>query len=586
MGKTNMKKIDIASSIREVHGRESGRVALRLLFKRAAITVSFLTVALPAAANVSLKNGNFFMGYTDIVYPGGFEPKMERVYNSKTSYRGIYGWGWGTEYEAYLTVSADGSVVVHEFGGGAENRFVPSGFSKADLEKAVEMIVGAAQKAELVGKGEQLERYRSKLRTDASYRNQEWENFRSKGKLQPRTLPVGTQLQSNRFSYQYITKVQDGYIRMFDNGRIEKFSNDGRLMKISDRNNNFIDLAYGKDGHLQKVVDNFNRKMFFKFNNQGLLESIDGENGKHAEFKYNGLKELVMSKDVDGNVYKFKYSSDQRHNMIEIAYVDNTTMQMTFYGRDLNESIKTVKDRDGTITEYKYEFDKVDKGHYSVGVDVRGSDKKLLSSSKYEYYMRIKPDGEEWMYRMITTLDGDRTETTYNEQAGLPSEIKRGTEVTKFEYDARGHVTRKETPTEITQLSYDQKVFKVNRVARTSKSSPTDTYWSEFQYDDKGNLVFAKNSESKGVKLFYDQNGRIRSLLDNAKRRIDFKYNENSKPVEITDPTLGSITVSYTNSGEIKKVESTAGRKIALQVTTAFQNLLDIIRPAGVNIGF
>ena len=35
--------------------------------------------------------------------------------------------------------------------------------------------------------------------------------------------------------------------------------------------------------------------------------------------------------------------------------------------------------------------------------------------------------------------------------------------------------------------------------------------WSEFQYDEKGNLIFAKNSEGKGVKLFYDGNGRIRS---------------------------------------------------------------------------
>src|SRR4051812_6430939 len=90
----------------------------------------FLLALLPAAAhaNVSLKNGNFFIGYTDIIYPGGFEPKIERVYNSKTPYNGIFGWGWGNEYEVYLTVSADGSVVVHEYGGGAENRFSPIAF--------------------------------------------------------------------------------------------------------------------------------------------------------------------------------------------------------------------------------------------------------------------------------------------------------------------------------------------------------------------------------------------------------------------------------------------------------------------------
>jgi hypothetical protein len=49
---------------------------------------------------------------------------------------------------------------------------------------------------------------------------------------------------------------------------------------------------------------------------------------------------------------------------------------------------------------------------------------------------------------------------------------------------------------------------------------------------------------------------------------------------------VGSINVSYTNSGEIKKVESAAGRRVAVQVTSAIQNLVDIIKPAGVNLSF
>src|SRR5215210_6552629 len=107
--------------------------------------VGFLAALAPltAFANVSLKNGNFFIGYTDIVYPGGFEPKMERVYNSKTPFKGMYGWGWGNEYEVFLSVSADGSVVAHEYGGGAENRFSPTAFNATELNKAVDMIAEA-----------------------------------------------------------------------------------------------------------------------------------------------------------------------------------------------------------------------------------------------------------------------------------------------------------------------------------------------------------------------------------------------------------------------------------------------------------
>src|SRR5437588_807155 len=96
---------------------------------QALLAMLWLGIALPAFSNVSIRNGNYFIGYTDIVYPGGFEPKVERVYNSKSAFRGMFGWGWGNEFEVKLSVSADGGVVVHEFGGGADNRFNPRAFS-------------------------------------------------------------------------------------------------------------------------------------------------------------------------------------------------------------------------------------------------------------------------------------------------------------------------------------------------------------------------------------------------------------------------------------------------------------------------
>jgi YD repeat-containing protein len=549
-----------------------------------------LLVSASAYANVSIKNGNFFIGYTDIVYPGGFEPKMERVYNSKTPFKGIFGWGWGNEYEVHMKVSADGSVVVHEYGGGAENRFIPVAFNAKELDKAVDMIAGVAQQVGAVGSASQLATYKQKLKGDAEFRNREWEKFRGQAKLKPRELANGTQLQSNRFSYQYITKVKEGYVRNFDNGRIETFDNDGKLIKIADKNNNFIKFEYGKDKKLAKLVDNFNRKMFFTFNNVGLVEKIEGENGKVATYQYNGLQELTQSKDVEGNVYTFKYDDQKHHNMTEIGYSDKTKMVMGYYGPDKYENIKSVKDRDGTLTEYGYQLDAGNKDQYAVTVKVKGSDGKPISDSKYEYFIKRRADGEEWTFKLITTLDGDRTETTYQEGTGLPLLIKHGEESTAFEYDSKGHVTKKTTPTEITELAYDQKVSKVSRVMKYpvagGKPQKNQAAWSQFQYDNKGNLLFAKNSEGKAVKLFYDGNGRIKTMTDQNKRQIDFKYNENSKPIQISDPKLGSISVSYTNSGEIKKVESSAGRKIAVQVTTAFQNLLDIIRPAGVSLSF
>lgn len=542
----------------------------------------------PAQASVSLKNGNFFISYTDIIYPGGFEPKLERVYNSKTGFRGIFGWGWGTELEVYLTVSADGSVVVHEYGGGAENRFVPDRMNPKEVESAAASIAEAARSAGKFGTAAQIKDYQARLRTDATFRNDEWEKFVQLGKLKPRVLSNGMQLKSNKFSFQVVTKTAEGYVRNFETGKVEQFDNSGRLRKVTDKNGNFVKIEPGKDGKPAKLQDNFNRKMFFTFNAKGLLEKIEGENGKTATYAYNAKSELIQSKDVDDNTYKYSYDTEDRHNLKQIAYADGTTQVIDYYGKDVYENVRSVKSREGTKTQYAYVYGSgAKKGQFKVDVKVLDKDGKSISASSYEYENKVKADGEDWTYRMVATIDGERTETTYNECCGLPLIIKQGGQETQFAYNAKGMVTKKTTPTEVTELSYDPKVSKVAKVRRYPKSGKGKTSWSEFSYDTKGNLTFAKNSDGKGVKLVYDGQGRILSMLDQNRRRIDFKYDQNSKPIEITDPSLGSIKVSYTNSGELKNVEpGAAGRKVALQVTSSFQNLLEIIRPAGVSLGF
>ncbi len=558
-----------------LRGRASA-IVLAVLFSLAGAAVH---------ANVSLKNGNFFIGYTDIVYPGGFEPKIERVYNSKTGYSGIFGPGWGTEYEVFLSVSADGSVVAFEYGGGAENRFIPREFSVKELDAAVGQISGVAKAAGILPSEQKVQQYRARLKSDAVFRNDEWQRFISQGKLKARQLKTGTQLFSNRFSFQFVEKLKEGYRRVFDNGRAELFDERGKLTKIFDKNNNFIKFSYSKDGKIQKLEDNSFRKMFFVFNQQGMVEKIEGENGKVSQYKYNKSGELVMSKDVGGNTYTYRYTDDSRHNLLEIGYADGTKMQIAYHGREQNENVKSIRDRDGTQTEYNYVNAAGDKELLKVAVAVKDKSGKVISNSSYDYYTRVRSSGEKWTARMIANIDGDVTDTEYGEAHGLPVVIKKGKEVTQFKYDNKGHVTFKDTPSETTKLEYHPSFGKVVRVDKLSKAT-REKEWSQFNYDPKGNLKLAKNSEKKGVSLFYDRFGRIARMVDQNKREIQFKYNENSKPIEIKDPKLGTIKVEYAQTGEVKKVDSSSGRRIALEVTSAFQNLLDIIRPAGVTLAF
>ena len=156
--------------------------------------------------------------------------------------------------------------------------------------------------------------------------------------------------------------------------------------------------------------------------------------------------------------------------------------------------------------------------------------------------------------------------------------------VTKFEYyPGTGLPKEKDSPTENVQWQYHPKFHgKITRFLFTDKQSKT-VKSSEFEYDkEKGNLVKAKTSDGKGILIFYDNLGRISSLIDQDKRKITFKYGSNSKPTEIIQDGVGSIQVFYDKAGQIKKVDSKGGKQIAIAVAASFQNLLEIIKPAGI----
>jgi CHAT domain-containing protein len=104
--------------------------------------------------------------------------------------------------------------------------------------------------------------------------------------------------------------------------------------------------------------------------------------------------------------------------------------------------------------------------------------------------------------------------------------------------------------------------------------------WIRAEYDDIGNnLLKISSSGGNEIKLTYDAKDLIQTLVTSDGQEVDFSYNEARKPTLITVKQVGAINVSYKPDGEIEKVDSTGGRKVALEVTSAFQSLMDLIQP-------
>lgn len=521
-----------------------------------------------ALAGVNLKNGNFYISYTDIVVPGGGKKlEITRTYNSKATEVGWFGFGWGSEFETRLEVSADGSVIIHEHGTGAKSRFIPK--TAIDPVAAATKIINEMKKKTALSDQATADLIQ-KLAGNAELRHTYAMNFDIHSTVAP-----GTVLYSHDLGPQTLTVVKEGYRRDNSDGRQDFFDNAGKMVKITDKSGYFVGFTY-KDGHLESLKDSQAKQIYFSWYPDGLVKEIWSAGDKKATFKYQD-SDLVSSTDVGDNAYEYKF--DKSHNLTQISYSDKTKLAISYDPQTF--FVSQIADRNGEVTKYEYGSNpKNAEKHYWTIVTKPGFDGKPVAN-RYEYEIKSKLDGAQYTYRILTEINGIKTETIYNDKS-LPSKIARGANVTNFEYNSNGLLVKKSsTKGDFVNIEYDEAINKIKKVVNNEGTT-------QFEYDAKGNLIKASNNAGKVVFLIYDVKGKISKMVDQdstkEKRVLSFKYNALGKPVEIEMEKIGKINVAYDNYGEIKKVESSAGHKMALQVTQAFQNLLTIVKPAGVNL--
>lgn len=521
-----------------------------------------------ALAGVNLKNGNFYISYTDIVVPGGGKKlEITRTYNSKATEIGWFGFGWGSEFETRLETSADGSVIIHEHGTGAKTRFTPK--TAIDPVAASTKIVNEMKKKTALSEKAASELIQ-KLANNAELRHTYAMNFGIQSTVAP-----GSTLYSHDLGPQTLTVTKDGFRRDHTDGRQDFFNKDGQMVKITDKSGYFVGFTY-KNGQLESLKDSQAKQIFFSWYPDGLVKEIWSAGDKKATFKYQD-SDLISSKDVGDNTYE--YSFDKSHNLNEIRYADKTKLIINYDPQTF--FVSQVIDRNGEATKYQYGANpKNPDDHYWTIVTKPGFDGKPVSN-RYEYEIKTKPDGAQYTYRILTEINGIKTDTIYNDNS-LPVKIARGNHVTNFEYNSNGLLVKKSsTKGDFVNIEYDNALNKIKKVVNNEGTT-------QFEYDAKGNLIKASNNVGKVVFLIYDSKGKISKMVDQEsatqRRVLAFKYNALGKPVEIEMEKIGKINVAYDNYGEIKKVESSAGHKMALQVTQAFQNLLQIVKPAGVNL--
>ncbi len=566
------------------------------------ILLSFFSISL-RAVTVNRLNGGASLVYADFSIPGPVVPlELVRTYNSITGvneqsgWNGAFGWGWTVPFETSLTITPEHHVLLRDGVTGNTVLFKPEKEDPKIREEFMQRMKRAYFERKTnkkltdpqLAKMQLPDRIVSRLKGDPQFRMELASKFGVKG-----NIPPGEVLISSEFGYQTLQFKNNSWLRDKD-GITQYFDSNGRLSRQRDKNGFYQDYKYSNSQKLQiaeiSTQDNAST-LRFSWKQDRVIEVVDNRN-RRAKYNYDSSGDLIEVTDSARQVYLYKYENKKfPHLLTKVEYVSESKPGAMVYRElkyDDNGLVVSHRERDGVETAYTYGKQPNDpENNFWTRSVAKGP---TTSEDQYdEFFIKARSDGSKYLYKQETKLNGVTTVTLFTPCCGKPTQITKNGEVTNFKYYENGLLAEKTGPKEDIRLEYDPQWKKVTKVNQAG-------FISEYEYDNHGNLIKGSNSHNEKVSLKYDKLGRITEMNDPAGQQISFKYGDQGKPILIADKKVGTIRVEYDAEGHIKKTETAVakekGRKptqlksqeVVRRVMQGFQHLLDIIRPAGVNL--
>ena len=373
---------------------------MKLLFLAPAIFLAAETNNLQAEVNV--KNGNFYLTYTDLTSPPAAEVavngtiNIQRTYNSKSVESSEFGRGWGWLADTCLSWDNEGGITLQNNGSGLLQ--IGSDISKAaSNERTLELL---SSNSSLLPCPE-LENYTrsfNKWKEDKEQRlywtafgiRQGLEGFRHPALGWKRPYPSRCGTLNCQIDHSFsLTRTADGYERRGNDGERQKFDVDGRLVLVQKLNGYFYRIQRSQEKKVSRMVDVNGYEIIFEYDSKGVLTGLRDSAGKKTHYEFQD-GDLVRADTSDGNTYLHGY--DQNHNMTSIEYIGGSKMQMEY---DKKSFVTKVIERDGQVTDYQYGTDPADPDHhYWTTVRKRDASGMTRVNERHEFTAVASPDGQ------------------------------------------------------------------------------------------------------------------------------------------------------------------------------------------------
>ncbi len=550
---------------------------------------------------VNRLNGGASVIYIDFSLTGGAIPlELIRTYNSitalneQTGWSGAFGWGWTSPFETTLTFTPERHVLLRDGSTGNTVTFKSDKEDPRLREQFIERVrvayfetkLGKKLTPEDKKRLELPEEILSRLKTDPKFRGEAAFKYKIPGQV-----PRGELLVSSEFGYQTLQFKNNQWIREKD-GITQRFDKEGRLVRQQDKNGAYFDYLYsrGIKGMLSEITDQ-DHSLSLKFTwRQERVAEITDNRGHRAKYTYDKTGNLTQLTDPNNLSYNYRYSNAKfPHLLTRIEYSSESKGKDSVFRElryDDNGLAVYHREKDGRETAYTYGRSTSDPENdfWTKAITTLGGAKEETYD---EYFVKAKSDGSKYLYKQESRDAGLTTVTVFSACCGKPLQVTKNGETTNYKYFEDGLLQEKIGPKEQVKLEYDPRWKKVSKVEQNGTTS-------NYSYDAKGNLIQAANSRKEKVALKYDKTGRIQEMIDGSNRKIDFEYGGNGKPTVIAEKGIGTIRINYAPDGRIistatllekdqkRQPTEAESQNVVHQVMQSFQNLLEIIRPAGV----
>lgn len=541
------------------------------------LVVLFLFNPMVSLAVVDTQSAGYSKTFIDFKSEGsGFPLKVERTYNSRSLYNGLFGYGWCSNFETRMIALPDNSVKSVECGGGLEIFYYPKNKSgNVDLQVSL-ILKGMRKSAQL--SGSQMKTLKKDLRQSQTLRADFMEALDIKGKITP-----GVKYYANGRASEYVILREGWLTRYLPNGISEVFNKNGRLVRAFDKSGNRIDITWGSKEVL--VKDNRGRRLQFNLRSSGKVENIKFTGKVVASYKQDGKEDLRFARNAFGE--EFSHNYDNLHNLKENIYPDKTTEKLTYNKK--KDWVTSFKNRKGCLETYNHGKNPKNPDHYYSTVK-KVCGRRVVNNSRYEFWNRPLPGGKgKYLYRARSRVNGRLTDVIYHQKFGTPvSLLKNGVRTARKYYESGifiGLLKEKATPYRTVRYqNYSEKCRKPQNVQIILRDSSGKkvlrTENTSFQFRPNCQLYMARKSKEEWIKVRHDGKGRIDTMEDQSRKVVKLKWHPRyNKPEVITRQGVGSIRLIFNAQGGVVDVKGKSGPTVLSQVASVFNSFLETLSP-------